>query len=298
MHILLTTIAFLLLFTLFEVGELQKFKTAKTLDLSFTQVAIERYNELRIKLNHRAHFEFRNMCPANEAEELDDDEDTPYTHRLSRFLSIYPILPQEHVHPNNEKFSKTSLKLLSQLVETLYGHTTLFQEAHLHPAQLEEVLQQFFSNAKFLTERHLLKTKTDLANIEATNSTYQEFFYKIFKGNTPQKNGRGEQALRTDNYDSLLNYISISPYPPLMSVYLAPKPLLIALFQNTKAVNEIIDERKRIYKALINENEGRDALQFRQKLTEEFRIKCVKLLPTDVDPALIDFNISKTYPAN
>jgi hypothetical protein len=78
-----------------------------------------------------------------------------------------------------------------------------------------------------------------------------------------------------------------------MSIYLAPKNLLLALYGPEKedVVRELLAYRQEIWRDLHKEKgKNKDELQ------KEFKAKCESQFPNDIDPVKIDFEISSSQP--
>jgi hypothetical protein len=88
----------------------------------------------------------------------------------------------------------------------------------------------------------------------------------------------------------LLEFISFRRKAHAVSVYLAPREILLALFQDERCVDDIINEREAMHAALNNEKATPMALA--DQLKEHFQNR----LASGIDPNTIDFRVSKTKP--
>lgn len=200
--------------------------------------------------------------------------------------------------PNNGPSRKeTQKKILFRLIEILYGNqpifskgdntaavTALFEKVFAKGEEIESLHPRFFSKAEDLA---LISLRDDPAIPNAEHSAY----YHMLRG------GKNEIINGTRcKLEGLRYYISLRSHEnTIMSIYLAPKKLLLALFGPEKedVVNELLAYRQEVWKDL-HKGKGKN----KDELEKEFKDKYFSQLPPDIGPDCIDFKISTTQPQN
>jgi hypothetical protein len=95
----------------------------------------------------------------------------------------------------------------------------------------------------------------------------------------------------------LKDYISVFKRKTCMSVYKAPEPILLALFQDPAVVDEVISYRAQIYKKLISKKDtSPDEEVSTEDLEAEFRSKFESKIPSGIESQFIDFTVTKGAP--
>ena len=192
-------------------------------------------------------------------------------------------------------FSEVEKKIFFRLVEILYGNQPIFE----HGNNNEQVLALFEKVCKkgeeLQNKQFVFRKKEDLALISLRDDPLiQNFdhsvYYHMLRG------GRGE-ILRGSPciLEGLQYYVTFQPGTKgkILSVYLAPKKLLLALFGQEKedVVQEILLFRQELWKEYKKET-GKNA----EALAAEFKQKIEPNLPGDVPSSCIDFEVSGTQP--
>lgn len=199
-------------------------------------------------------------------------------------LQIYCLVSPATTTSADNKKRSVSL-LLKRLISTLYGNQPFFVEAKEKNYHIEDdLLNKLFEKAD---ELQVYKER-NLANIELGDDQLQLLLYKMLKGSCDQS----ESDTSTGSYPSLFDFISLNrgQSKPL-SIYLADEPLLHAVFQNPAVVSQIVKERKSIHKILTTDKNANKIA-----LAQQFKDQFKNSLPSDIEPTLIDFNVSKTDP--
>lgn len=276
MHILLTTFGFLLIFALATTGQFRRLISLSIVEKAY-QAHYDAAKETLAKVSlRRAQKNFRSYSPTNNT--------SPERHNLVSTLQIYCLVsPATTASADNKKRSVNLI--LRRLMSTLYGTQPFFIEAKEKNQRLEDdILNKLFEKAE---ELQVYKER-NLANIELGDDQLQLVLYKMLKGSCDE----GEADINAGNYPSLFEFISINrgQSKPL-SIYLAGEPLLHAVFQNPTVVNQILKERISIHKTLKKDKNANKIA-----LAQQFKDLFKNSLPPDIEPTLIDFNVSKTDP--
>ncbi len=295
MYILITTLGFLLIFSLSVAAQFRYLVSMATVEKVYQAQYQSLQTELEKISKERAKTTFRRFKNSK------SDDDDPKKSKLVATLQLYPLITDATTEASDKK--KKSLQLLlSRLIKALYGNQSFFIEAKKKNSRLEDdLLRLLFEKAE---QSHINKEK-NLANIDLGDEEMQQVLYKMLKGNRPDKvdtdqeenkeataDKTSEPPLSPESYPSLFDYISLhrGQSKPL-SIYLASPELLQAVFQNADIVNTILKDRENIYKTLKNDKNANKVI-----LMDQFKLRFKDSIPSDIDPSLIDFGISKTKP--
>lgn len=297
MHLLATTFAFLLIFAMFAYTQFQNYKDHQLIDSTYSHHIEQKSIKMQTQLYHISMELFNELHPKGDKQrKRGSDTRTSYLHIRSLFKEKGKTEAEE-----SEK-KKVAERLLTRLLTVLYKNQPFFEEAKQQEGHLEEgVIQDMMAQGTHLAKKNGLKYREDLATLELDNSLHQGVLYKILKGNTPQASQdsieKGELPPLTspENYYSLCDFIEIADTQrrTVMSVYLAPKELLEALFQNEETANDVLRKRMEVYEAVKAQKNTNKAEQ-----GEEFREYVKRRLPADINPDIIDLEISSTNPLN
>jgi hypothetical protein len=295
MYLLPITIVFLVLFSIFSSSELSKIKD------SSLYVMIQAKEEERIFAKEqegqreKARDKFTALCPPEQNIQNPQEgprrtlhRENPEDLKRSRTLDVRALFTKQQEGVESSTKVTSSKELLKNLIRELYANTNFFQEAKKKRPHLEEELIESLQNgAKSLSENNLLKTEKDLANIRLKDESLQEVLYKILKGHEAKE---GTGTLDELSYPSLLDFLTFDSRHTLIGIWLTKKPLLLALFQNAKVVDDLCQERERVYQSL-RQNEMK-----KEELEAGLKNRLLNSLPQNIDSALIDFKISTTRP--
>ncbi len=295
MHLILTTCAFLVIFSIFSFAQLQKLKESNTTESVYTNcfgLSVASTSKL-IAVN--AKDAFHKLCP---------DAPKPQKEgKLTSHLHISSLIQKED-KPQVTEESKTAKVLLKRTILALYGDKTFFLEAGMNDAKVDDFIATLFFNAKDLPTKNFLKKPQSLANVNMQDKTYQGLLYKMLKGNTPPNEGSIAPQTNPENYKSLTNFIRFERRATLTSVYLAPEEILTALFSDPDTVKEVMAARMRCFREQEKETKNKknqdqntppvqnQALEESKKEFEKFRDALIE----GIDKSLIDFQISHTNP--
>lgn len=235
-----------------------------------------------------------------EEEGAADTKKRPLPHKKRRRLtSRLHVLA---LFTNDEPDQKpTQEYLFRNLTKTLYGSVPLCVPHGDNDPYVQQIFDEVRTKALEINPKFPMHKAQYLANIELNgpNKTPNQFrLFLMLKG------GQGEVFSGAYcKVHSLLDYISMNRRETCLSVYLAPAPLLLALFGNADLVAQICQCRQKIYKKIHDEKKEKTTLPPGTKeddiidiLSDEFKAQFESYLPSDVDPKLIEFRVSGTQP--
>lgn len=179
--------------------------------------------------------------------------------------------------------------LLKNLMIAMYGDQKFYKEAKdLRPEFEEEFIKNLFERSKDEQEsKQWISEVSHLGSIELDDDLQSYIRYKMFTGNK-SRYVTGSQD--DPGYYPLIEFTSLKKRKTLMSLWLAPKPLLMALFNDPEIVQDVIDTRREMYNEIRNDtNESA-----KQTKTQELRLRFGAYIQ-DLAP-YIDFQVTKTRP--
>jgi len=284
MHLLATSLAFLIIFALFSYAQVQKLQELIVLDKSYSEHFQEGLSALHTRFHEQAKKIFGKLHPKK-------DPPDPGATRRTSFLHIHSLVKinQQSLPPP----AATAQKLLVRLMIALYEDCAFFKEANMNEQEITELVDFIVANGEALATKHLLTDKQALANIYVDDPIKRTVLYKMLKGNMSEaqmnKNGIGSG----ETYPSLCEFVSIEDKNKgtvLASIYLAPRAILQAIFQDKTLVEEILTERYKIYLEYKKDDSKKVACQ------TAFKNAFINKVPHDIGSNLLDFDISKTAP--
>lgn len=182
-------------------------------------------------------------------------------------------------------------KILKNLMIVLYKNEKFYKEAKdVMPDFEDRFIEKLVIEAKKRAESGTILPKAGyLATLELDNELMSYTRYKMFT----DRGGHfwlSEQPSMPGRY-ALQDFLSIktnSGY--LASVWHAPYPLLMAIFQDESVVEDVMKTREEISQAM---QEGDDQAAMRNELRRRFSDKL-----GDIDPKFIDFRINRQIPCS
>jgi hypothetical protein len=223
-------------------------------------------------IEQNAYSTYAEHVPDSEEPPAEDDEEHKRPPRLSRLVHIGALFSATS---NAQK--ETQEKIFRNLLQVLYGTQSLpdGQDA-------EQIFEHVRTQALAMEQKFPIKKARYLANIELEEGDLQHSLYRILKGGGTSP---------TDYADSLLSYISTTQKNYCANAYLAPRPVLLALFEQEDIVADIMEYRQELYRTL-----RKDKLADKNAMEQEFRQRFASKLPREINAEFIDFHVSKTRP--
>ncbi len=286
MHILLTTYGLLLIFVLIAAAQWRSATDMVFLDKAATESFSNARNKILRFIDNQSfklYEKHKNINPQQQKsskavsskvnseepapttalidEENDDEEDAPIeeqeefqeetpkkqrVQKLTSYLRIGDLFTGESPNLVDGK-GKAAFILLKNLISALGEGQDFFNEAKEELPELEEqFVMALFEAAKLAQqENQWMKKPKHLAKLELEDKYLVDFRCDIFNGT---KSKYDEDSTELAGYYSLDEFISMSKGDTIMSLWLAPKPLLMALFQNPVTVDELLALRKEMYR--------------------------------------------------
>lgn len=304
MNILVFVMTILMLLASLTYARLENFRSQSLLKAQFENYI--KTVERRV-FNEAAKHMYDKVKVRSRVTQKNESQKTNATPRLSWYLIV-----NASARENDPEMFQKIVDLSKQLLFILYSQQKFFIEAQEErPNVLEELIMAFMDAAdQQQLKGKKLKEAANLANWEFSDPLLNEFAYKIFKGlpkleEAPKQvddlvvktvTADEEEQAREDaeefksdiGYESFLDYITLKSKK--IRLFLASKPLLLAIVGDEVIVNEILELRYNLYRAMINTEKMAP-----QKARENFK-SAVTSRVANLDEALFDFTITKVNP--
>jgi hypothetical protein len=211
-------------------------------------------------------------------------------HRTTPKLHIRDIFLNE-----GSPLQETELKLFQNLLRNLYGSLPIFSVNGDQTAQILELFEEVRTTFLSWGDKHRLSRPEHIGDISFTGPNAHQ---KQFILNMILRGGNAEFIIgKRCVLPKLNNYISAIRRKTCMSVYKAPVPILLALFQDPSIVSEVLAYRTQVYKKLTSKkNEKSEEEISPETLSTEFRSAFESKIPSGIDPQYIDFTVTKGKP--
>lgn len=213
------------------------------------------------------------------------------------------------------------MAILKKLMVILYKDQPFYIEIEQKkPDFIDLLLASMMQAIDNLSDKHKIKKTKDLANLKLSDPDLNYALFSIVQETSdrseikasasshpvcsPSEGGEeeeedneeedeeeegngGEEVYSAEGRYSLLDFITLEG-PEKIRVYLAPRELLLAVFESPDVVNDIVKTRERLYDQVIKETLSP------KEATEQFK---AQFLPLS-NEAIVDFTVTKTNPKN
>ena len=301
MNVLLFVLSILAMLAIMTYARLDTFLDFKGLQVeykSFTQNE-ERslYNEKQQKLYNAAHGKkgelVEDFGETEIAEEVEDPKEKGEKLNGALQLGYFVDKTLRESHPKDYQQMRT---LTLKLMDILYRQHPSFAEYYeKYPDLNALILDQLVQNSEQSIDANTLPKADSLSTIQLNPPQVHEAFYKMLKGNMPTRpkgmsNEEWSDLLTsTKIYRALIDFVQINSSKKPISIYLAPLPLLEAIYGKGLAA-DIASKRYSLYLSVRREEITTAAAK-----TELERQYNGKQSP-DIDSAMLSFGVSKTTP--
>lgn len=307
MHILLTTYGLILVMSLFAMAQWRQAENLSYFDVAARDVFTSSRSKTfeLISINSKNAYHKLKPHPKKKEETTIDDEDTeevldqPDTlndtvekkprKRRSSFLHLSYLFNDDNATITEGK-GRTCFMLLKNLISELYSRQDFFKDAKdMYPDLEEQFILNLMEKAKErLQKGYSMRAARQLGRLNLDDEIQSYVRYKMLTGNKSRsRNDKNEDP----GYFPLIEFVSMKENNHLASLWLAPRPLLMALFQNEDVVEEVVKARYEIHNELRKD---------KNKSTQDAKTNDLKLrfssYLSGIDPNFIDFEVSRTYP--
>ena len=321
MGLLPWSFGFLLIISILSWSAVVRMSEETLITKTIVRTVTQQAGELTRKISSESSAAYRALCtkngekPSDEDEEEEEEEEEDPKKREQRQPSkkafgqksrarLTSKLHISSLFTNEDTGQKpTQERIFRNLLKVLYGEQPLFSEHRNSEAQLQELFEEVRLKALEWGPKLPMGRASTLANIELSGYKKEDKQFILF---LILKGGDGElfRGARC-HIRPLLPYISMSKKDFCMSVFLAPVPLLMALFENNDVVEKVVEYRANIVKKIHDEKErsafsegDKDKKDILDILSDEFKSQFEASLPSGIEPQYIDFRVSRTTPKN
>jgi hypothetical protein len=222
-------------------------------------MAILTYARLETFLEHAGfQREYRNFitekerAPYNEAQEklLKEGKSTtePKGGKHLKYQINFDLLLDKTKRENQQEAYLQTRELLKKLMEFLYGSHRFLQELkEKRPTLIDELLDRIMQVADKEIYQGKIKRVGDLSTLQLEDPELQDLLYHVLKGSR-DKLKYAEEYREKEGYLSLTNFITVEDTNRLISVYLAPGEILMALYGDTTQVEEVFAIREDLFR--------------------------------------------------
>jgi hypothetical protein len=202
---------------------------------------------------------------------------------------------------SHKEWYDTAYALTRNMIFQLYRNKYFFQEMEeKNPGFVDQLLRTISDKAEQQTQLKIKKPK-DLANLNLENEELQDILAKMLRGseNTVEiirecqkiHDERVVQALEQQGFPSLANYTMANKNLRPIRLYLAPAPLLMAIYEDERDVDAIMKYRTKLYKEVsVKDGKSND------QASAEFKRLFQNKIPAKYDPTFFDYTVTKTNP--
>ncbi len=311
MNILLFTTAMVLLLASLTYARLEMYR-----NLSLLQGEFNRYmmTSERSAINEQAETWYATSVASKRAGQ---GQQKGKKQALSR-LSFIVFVDSKKQGAYTEEYAQL-VALAKRLFAVLYENQSFYEEAKQKNPNIDSELLNSLLLAEKLPKEQKISRAADLANLNLENPDLNDLFYKMLQGTmspdqlpsaTPPlaecqlegyygeeddegiEPGKAEEVKSPQGYYSLLDFITLQDAAKVR-VYLASKPLLMAIFGDMGVVNSIIQERCSLYNNVVNGTITSD--QAMESLRSRFLSQAQG---QGFDEKILDFTVTKTNPRN
>lgn len=283
MNILLFVVTMLMLMSLMAYAKLESYR-----NFSVMQSQFEFYMR---NIERQDYNQFAKKCYSDHVASKQENEDksgaakNPATSKLS----IHLFVNKKDREKSPQTYSQY-LMLAKSLLFNLYGDTAFFKAAlEKDDTIVDKLLEEIGNKTADLPKNEQISNICDLSRINFENPELQSLFYSMLTGSVAiPKEEKGTVEV-TKSYPPLGSYVTLDN-KVVLRVYLASRPLLLAIFGDPGVVDEIIEKRNQLYKEVDAGNMTADEASSLFK--NQFENRRVNGLISET----LDFKVSKTNP--
>lgn len=300
MNILVIVISILMLLSIMTYARLQGFLTA-------VAVRSEAVCIMQVFSREDANEEVLNRYE-NTVAKSSDDEDKIRGKNIDADKKInFSLWSQKEVRAENGADLEFMTPILKKLIENIYKDRPFYQKIIEKRPEFLDQLINALSEAMLAKEQAKLSLKKpeDIANLQLDDPELQDALTHMFR--RPVDIRSAEEACKRmrkkagDDYEIVkgpvfTDYVSfggnkVKPF----RIYLAGRPLLLAIYRDPATVEGIIAMRRSLLNQL-NPITGDPLEAAKEAASNQFEQAFRSKLPADIPPAKADFHVTKTAP--
>lgn len=180
----------------------------------------------------------------------------------------------------------TQEKLFSNLIQNVYGSQPIFHKNAKDPSNmlgLTNLFARIRKEIRNLSADYRMHRVSDLGNIDVGDRSLQFIFFLILEG------GSGDLA-GSCRLTPLSQYTTLKKRNTCVDLYLASKPILLALFGDENVVYDLMQYRQNVFTQL-RDGKILDIDVAERNFRDQFEGKMI----SGIDPRTISFRVSAQY---
>lgn len=190
--------------------------------------------------------------------------------------------------------------IIKRLIEQLYYHQPFFIQAQQMRGDIvDQLLEAMMEKSQEPQYQDKITQVKHLANIDLENPELQNILIEMLKGYNQaaeiltcgSKSKRAKKIIHT--YPSLQDFLNVQKAQPLR-LWLAPKEILLAIFDDESFVESMMKSRMEIYRKLKKFQNQELKLQ-RQVASQDFKALFLGKIPPNTEQ-LLNFQATTTAP--
>lgn len=282
MNVLVTVIAYLMLLTMLTFLRIEEYRQF----MGFKQQFVERF-EQRAGNSYfkRAKEQYDRMTVSRGGTKKESEAKDASSAKIPMQFFV-----DRKKGAEDPELTRQYRSLMKRLMMQQYAAEPFFISAvEERPGLLDDLMVKIEESAAQLPMKERIKKPQELANLDLQDPLLNEVLYKMLRGNvTREERRRGVKG----GYLSLTDFLSGGKETKIR-VYLAPREILLALFEEPDLVEEIVQMRLQIWKQLNGMKEGKNG---KEAVSEQFRQFIESRSPMGVNPRMVSYGVSKTDP--
>lgn len=186
---------------------------------------------------------------------------------------------------SKQEFFDQHVLLAKIVINQLYGNADFFKDAEqLRPDLVDSIIKSLMYAADKLPKKQSIISGADLSSIDLGDKTINDTFTDMLKGTVTIE---GQDVKET--YPALIDYITVKNKTKVR-IFLAPREILMAIYDSPELVNEIMEERVSLYKQVKDESISKD------EASSQFESHFGGKQRHGLDAKVLDFRVTKTNP--
>lgn len=317
MNILIYVITMLMLLSVLTYSKMDSFRTLIGFSAGFQhymQVTERKQNnDINETLYDAIHVRKK---PEEISQSMDSGKPPKKTvNKNSPRISWHLLLNQPARENNPEGYAKTR-ELLKQLFTSLYKEQPFFKEfSEKRPNFLDQILDEVVMASEGLVGKNKITSSLGLSTLEFNDPELHYVFNQMMKGipALERKNDESSQKLIIQNreqdiddeldsemaasedsskagYASIVGYTTVEGSNPKVRVFLASRPVLMAIYGDAQYVDKVIESRELLFKRV--RQTGMNPVE----ATEQFQGEASGLGQAAAFASILDFSVTNTDP--
>ncbi len=245
----------------------------------------------------QAEYRLLKGASVSKKKQLEDEEKEDGEAKGSAKINFRFLIDPEMVSKHPKETEQMEL-LLKNLIAQLYGDQPFFKDlVEKRPTIVADMLHALRTFSEELGDKKI-NTIEKLTQVGLKDETLENLWHQLLRNN-PVSNATKERLFNLSNDPELCYQTNLTKYLSNSNVqqirlYLAPRPLLLALLEDPALVDDLLKKRKELYKAVKKKNNPMTPDAATNEL-KTFASKFPTLAPYE---AILNYKVTKTNPSD